>query len=229
MPADVFVINLEERAERWRRTLATFGECENLRLRRFDAHRGTTGRQGCFLSHIGVVELAAQAGLPLVTVFEDDNQLLIDRQEFDTLFGSIMEFLAARTGEWDVFNGSIFFRESDVARIRDLRAVARIGRFQVFETNFMKSLNFAVYSSTVYNHVTGFKDALCSCPADVPPADLIFNDAYRIWSIFPVPVEQRVGYSDTRECVMDRSLGFVNEYLRGRLAQPRYCVQEDHG
>lgn len=79
----VVVINLSHRTDRLREVtdeLAKIGlHFDGQKVRRFDAVKpdrpagfATIGARGCFLSHLGVLELAVEQGWPGVTIVEDD-------------------------------------------------------------------------------------------------------------------------------------------------------------
>jgi GR25 family glycosyltransferase involved in LPS biosynthesis len=67
----VFVINLEDRKDRWAEIQESFRNWP-VQLERIDAVRASPGWKGCFESHKKVVQLAKDKGYPWVLVLEDD-------------------------------------------------------------------------------------------------------------------------------------------------------------
>ena len=83
-----FYINLNRRADR-RKDFEK--ECEQIGIsvERFPAVEHSLGGYGCLQSHIQVLKLARERGYPIVTIFEDDFQFLVSRNEFESILASI--------------------------------------------------------------------------------------------------------------------------------------------
>ena len=85
-----FYINLDERQDR----KAEFEyECTrmNLDVERYPAIRTYPGLSGCSQSHLNVLKLARERNYPEVTIFEDDFEFLITKDQFQTLLLSLPE------------------------------------------------------------------------------------------------------------------------------------------
>jgi len=77
----VYYINLEKRADRrtfMENELSTMG----LSGERFIGIERSPGIVGCGYSHLGVLKLARDLGLPNVLIFEDDFELIVDKATF---------------------------------------------------------------------------------------------------------------------------------------------------
>ncbi len=66
---DIYVINLEERTDRWEKIQKTFSQ---FNLIRFNAIKHNKGSIGCFKSHMEIIKMAKDKGLKNVFVIEDD-------------------------------------------------------------------------------------------------------------------------------------------------------------
>jgi hypothetical protein len=66
---DIYVINLEERKDRWEYIEKNFS---NFNLIRVDAIKKKKGAHGCFLSHIKCIKIAKEKKLKNIIIIEDD-------------------------------------------------------------------------------------------------------------------------------------------------------------
>jgi hypothetical protein len=89
-----FYINLDHRTDR---RSEIEGECARLDVpvERFPARTSITPTHGCALSHLEVLKLARERGLPEVLLFEDDFQFLITREQW-------VDILAHLPADYDV-------------------------------------------------------------------------------------------------------------------------------
>ena len=81
-------INLDHRTDR---RAEIESECARLGVpvERFPARTSVTPSHGCTLSHLEVLKLAKERGLPEVLIFEDDFQFLITREEWTELLAHL--------------------------------------------------------------------------------------------------------------------------------------------
>ena len=100
-------INLDRRADRWRRVSRRFAEHGIARVERFPALDAAAldippgwpeqpGAYGCLMSHLAVVEEARGRGLPRVLIFEDD---AVFAPDFNAKFSQYVRQLPA---DWDM-------------------------------------------------------------------------------------------------------------------------------
>ena len=120
----IYVINLDERIEKWERIKALLDERE-LRGNRFSAINGwrlppetmdelhgnysrrcTKGEVGCLLSHISVLKDACERGFDYIWVLEDDVEFLEDIRQIPLLMKSLSEY----DPEWDILYTDVDYR-----------------------------------------------------------------------------------------------------------------------
>jgi len=79
-----FYINLNRRTDRREQIEA---ECQKMgiSIERFPAIEHWFGGFGCLQSHLAVLKLARERGYPTATIFEDDFQFLVSKDEFEDL------------------------------------------------------------------------------------------------------------------------------------------------
>ncbi len=97
----VYVINLDNRPDRWETIKKTCYSC-GINPQRVSAVKASPGWHGCARSHMKVAELAQSRGEQWYIVMEDDATLSVDN--WRRLVGLMPSLWAAR-GSWDIFNG----------------------------------------------------------------------------------------------------------------------------
>lgn len=122
----VYVINLDERPEKWNRMKALFDK-EGINLNRVSAINGfklshkdkkalsglykvrlTGGQIGCFLSHISVIKDAYERGYNLIWILEDDVEILEDIKQIPNYLINLSKI----DPEWDIFYTDTNMRNS---------------------------------------------------------------------------------------------------------------------
>jgi len=113
----IYVINLEERPEKWERTQKLFS-AQGIKINRFSAINGWKlsheiqkelagpyplrlrgGQLGCLLSHLSIVKDAYEKGYNVIWVLEDDIEFCGDISELPLLLWELSEL----DPHWDVF------------------------------------------------------------------------------------------------------------------------------
>ena len=99
----VFVINLEDRKDRWNEIQQSFKEWPVM-LERIDAVRASPGWKGCIKSHKKAVEHAKNNSYPWVLVLEDDCIPANGKASF-TQFTQLLPYLWQTRDSWELFSG----------------------------------------------------------------------------------------------------------------------------
>jgi glycosyl transferase, family 25 len=121
----VLIINLAHRKDRWQEISEQFAKIgrpiDLQRIQRFDAVRPDSeggfpslGAKGCYMSHLGALKHALNAGAESVLIIEDDLDFVHD---FVTRWSDISRELAHQP--WDFFYGAGRFSTDDVTRVSD--------------------------------------------------------------------------------------------------------------
>lgn len=92
-----YVINLEKNVDRLQLVTSELKKL-GIPFTRFNAIKHENGNIGCCLSHIECLKLAQQKKLPYVMIWEDDNMLVGNREEF---YNKINQFYIT-IKKWDV-------------------------------------------------------------------------------------------------------------------------------
>ncbi len=100
-PVSVYVINLDERSDRWERIKKQCFSCGITPIR-VSAVKASPGWHGCAMSHKKVCELAESKGEPWYVVIEDDAVFTLENWiRFVQLLPKLWEI----RDQWQVFNG----------------------------------------------------------------------------------------------------------------------------
>lgn len=99
---NVYVININERRDRWQHIQDTFND--KLNLIRIEAIVNEFGWIGCYQSHIKCLKIAKELNLDYIIVMEDDC-IPCDINTFHFRFNDIINFLKCNK-EWDIFLGA---------------------------------------------------------------------------------------------------------------------------
>ena len=100
------VINLAHRQDRWKHIAETFSAFP---LKRFDALTHPEGGWvGCLKSHGTLLKQLVEQdknNVGMYTVLEDDCELLLPQEVFESKWEKYKKYLSEHMGEWDLFSG----------------------------------------------------------------------------------------------------------------------------
>jgi len=193
MKYDVYVINLDHRTDRWSNFIKGISQFNSINPIRYSAVKNTQGFVGCALSHINIIEMAKNKGLPYVIVMEDDT-IIIDK-DFDNNINKIIMTLSANN-YWDIFNGNpSCCNEKNGQIVKLLNKDPNIISFE-----FGYTTNFIIYSSRIYDKIIGFKNIYNNCINNrrIAAIDVLLNDVKKCTHL-PYLTCQRSGYSDIEQ------------------------------
>lgn len=143
---DIYVINLENNTDRKELILNSLKSFKNLNIYFFKAIYNPNGAIGCCESHKTLCNYAKNKNLNYIIVFEDDNELLVDTNEFT----NILIKLADNYDKYKIFNG---FPTCNIHKklLDSMKEPAFDPEF-----NFIKfglTTNFIIYTTHVYNEI----------------------------------------------------------------------------
>ena len=110
---EVFVINLDERSDRWSAIEGLCAACD-LHPERVSAVKAVPGWRGCGLSHIACLKLAKERDLPWVLILEDDASFTPDGI---ARFRGLLDYLWDDRPTWQRFNGGPTFPADPVVSL----------------------------------------------------------------------------------------------------------------
>jgi hypothetical protein len=102
-----FYINLNRRTDRREQIEA---ECQKIgiSIERFPAIEHWFGGFGCLQSHLAVLKLARERGYPAVTIFEDDFQFLVTKEEFEDVLSKVPDNFDVLMLSYNLFRGQAY-------------------------------------------------------------------------------------------------------------------------
>lgn len=213
----VFVINLDNRPDRW---LHIQKLCRSVGIHpeRISAVKMSPGWHGCGYSHAKCASLAKERGLPWILVLEDDCTF---SQEDFSRFKAALPWLWNNKDKWEIFNGSMSYPTNITILAPDNNIYKGKG----------KTTNFILYTSVVYDKIIGWKPENNAC-------DIYFKDNLNMVFLYPTIARQLVEYSDIEQREVDYNNIFdeANETIRKAIEaikpQPAppsvYVINLDH-
>jgi hypothetical protein len=173
-PLTVFVINLDERKDRWKR-VSSMLDGLGVQYERFPAVRASPGWVGCGKSHIGVAQEAKRRRLMWVLVLEDD--CIIEPADWKR-FQELLPWLWKKRGEWTLFNGGLTFPKNTEVFDREHKIMSSNGY----------AAHFLLYTPPFYDIISAwdYKD----------PIDVYIDKKVKAIAPYPLIAQQEKGDSD---------------------------------
>jgi GR25 family glycosyltransferase involved in LPS biosynthesis len=147
MMLDIYVINLEERVDRWQHIVKTFGNDFN--LIRVDAIKHNEGWKGCFLSHKKCLQIAKEKKLQNIIVMEDDCDKL-NNNFVDRLY-KIKEYLN-NNDKWYIFLGGTFCTTK-----KNIIKKINYEHDNLFEINYGFCTQLVIYNNKSYDKIIDYE------------------------------------------------------------------------
>jgi hypothetical protein len=187
-PLQALCINLDKQPQKWNDTVKEFANT-GIQLERFSAILHEKGWIGCGESHLAVIRIAMERGLPWVLVVEDDCML---SEDFNERWPAIRKALWDSRDSWDIFLGG----PSHIQGPASLRPNGLIEIENAYSTHFFV-MNASAYART-----------LAWSPEKHGPIDVYYSDSFQIVTAKPLIAIQRPSYSDILEEEVNRNILF---------------------
>lgn len=181
---EAYVINLAHRSDRWTKIQKAF-EGTGLKLNRVEAIKHNNGPYGCAMSHLKVIQLAKDTGLPSVLLLEDD---CLPGDDFKRRWPIVKKWLDTHPEEWEIFNGG----GSVVGECKVYKEIS--SGIYLFKTGEMWHAHFIYVPQRMYDKVLEYPDKGKE-KAD-RYIDHWFNNEFKVLSIYPFLGKTVNGYSN---------------------------------
>ena len=188
-PPTVFVINLDNRPDRWL-NLQKICWSNGIQPIRISAVKASPGWHGCAKSHAKCAAKAKEMGLPWVLVLEDD--CTFSREGWQR-FLSFLPWLWNNRDKWEFFNGGITY----------------VDKIEVFnEKPLLLKANgyaahFILYTDAAYDYIAGWDEKSHG------PCDTYFDVKFKSVACYPLIARQIPNHSDINDSSQDYT-GFFN-------------------
>ena len=205
---EAYVINLDERRDRWEQIQNSFAG-SSIKLNRISAVKHNNGHIGCGLSFMKIIKLAKEKNLKTVLIFEDDNKPL---DNFDDRWNIIKNWLDNNLDKWEIFNGGARFDNWDTItndKIPDSCKTIKLAynidnKEYLFKNDIMVALNWIYVNSSVYDKILEWENnsnKIKNFSLGKHPVDRYITDIKNFNHVFCLPVLalQQNGESDTSE------------------------------
>lgn len=195
MTTKAYVINLDDRKDRWEHIQKEFENIKSVELVRFSALKGKPGIIYCAKSHYEVLKQAFKdPETENVLVFEDDVKLL-NPENFDEEWTKIKKRLDNNTEDWDVFNGGVLYLYAPMYILDDNPLL--------YLTTMGAGGHFMYYSRRAFEK---FPDIMNSISLELWNGfDVYVPNHCKMVSTFPFLATQIVSQSDIDDKIVNRS------------------------
>jgi GR25 family glycosyltransferase involved in LPS biosynthesis len=188
---DLYVINLDERKDRWESILKSFNN-PYFNLIRVSAIKENQGWIGCFKSHIECIKIAKNKGLKNIMVIEDDCIPIDSMDKFIGRLKVVKEFLD-KINDWDIYLGGTV-----MASPFTYKNIISFKNEKFVEFSKAYATHMICYNSKVYDLFLSFQPKL--------PIDEIWHGKINAIVSVPFLVRQLPGFSDINGCMKSDDL-----------------------
>lgn len=145
---DFYVINLDERVDRWEKINKTFSDYNLIRV---SAVKHSEGHIGCFLSHKKCIQYAKDKDMDYIIVLEDDCEPFESKITFDSNLTKIIQFIK-NNDLYDIYLGGVF-KEGWLNSLKKIN----YSELKLFEINFGYCAHFVIYTKKSYDFFLNHK------------------------------------------------------------------------
>jgi len=218
---DAYIINLDSRQDRLDDIIKTFKDID-LDLYKLSAIHDSVGWKGCGYSHVSLVKMAKEKGLPSILIMEDD---CIPRDNFTTVWPKIQAWLDSNLDAWDMYAGGnryYHYHPNEVSST--VIPICAIDKdIKLYYTKFV-SAQFYYLNSSAYDAILAWEDHIESNEGWVP-IDL-WPDMQKLRVITSVPfiTLQKEDYSNIEKVKRDYTQEFyTNENALRKVENNLQC------
>lgn len=206
---DAYVINLEERENKWLQIQEDFKDT-NFNLIRFNAIKDENGHKGCGKSYQALIQMAKEKNMDYIYIFDDDCKPL---DNFNERWIKIKKWLDANNDKWEIFNGGLKTVHGSETNLIDT----------IDENNKIYSIHKGInthmllYKKEVYDRMLEWdydKNWLIDY-------NYINTNKFKTVYVDPALTVQRNGFSNTEKINKENQLGGKKRRTRKRLTKKK--------
>ena len=219
---DAYIINLDSRQDRLDDIIKTFKDID-LDLYKLSAIQDTIGWKGCGYSHVSLVKMAKEKGLPSVLIMEDD---CIPRDNFKEVWPKIQAWLDSNLDKWDMYAGGNRYYASRTDEIKStvIPICAIDSEIKLYYTKFI-SAQFYYLNSSAYDTIISWEDHIQSNNNWVPIDFWPDMQKLRVVSSLPFITLQKEDYSNIEKMRRDYTQQFYdNENALSKVENNLKCT-----
>ena len=200
--SNAYVINLDNRTERWETIKNKFNNSD-IQLNRLSAIKDKNGYYGNAMSFMKAVRFAKENNLETILIFEDDNKPM---SEFNKRWLIIKKWLDNNLDKWEIYNGGARFPDWEQYSIKDRSPYVKETKLKhsidnkefLFTSPQMLALNWVYINKTAYDKVLNW-EVLYKQKKVSDGIDRYLCDTEYFNHVFSIPVLglQESGESDT--------------------------------
>lgn len=180
-----YVINLDERTDRWEQLQQEWKGVFN--LTRISAVKETPGWKGCALSHIKIIQEAKSRSDPHVLVWEDDcSPRNRHPRAILELWNEVLYKLSLHRDKWDIVLGAT----SRALKGGSYNSTLSTKNVKVYDLPHGFTTHWILYNSSCYDRIIEYKNTL-----DTQIDVFIFRE-FNVKVVTPFLAQQRESYSD---------------------------------
>ena len=195
---DTFVINLEERPDRWKSIQKRFRN-KNFKLRRFTPIKDNNPGYSLFLTTIEILKIAKREKLANILIVEDD---CLPVKNFSELWENVKGWLDSHEDNWDIYSGG-------AQNILFPKFVGEAEGVKFYDPIWSTAAHFLYIPARSYskliNHYSTYKYATKIAPILCPD---VHNNLFKTIISHPFVAYQDSGYSNIRKTRRNRKKNF---------------------
>jgi hypothetical protein len=232
MPRQIaYVLNLEERPDRWKAMKKRFHNSEFL-LRRFPAIPHENGAYGNFMTFLKVFRMAKRENLESILILEDD---VVPTRGWESKWRDVKEWLDTHPDAWDIYSGGawggrIFVQDTLESIGLSPTPLGKVGESIIFKYPFITlGAHWMYIPNRSFDKLLNIYSNLQLLPqiSSLWGMDFLHGFFFNIVSSYPFIARQRALYSNITHRVQDRNSFFETSEKRLRRALTRKAREKD--
>ena len=155
-----------------------------LNLNFVEAIKEKPGWIGCLKSHLKIIQIAKEKNLDYVIVLEDDN-VINNKESFNTKLNLIIEFLENNLDKWNIFNAApVINKQSKFTnKYKYLNEI-------FYEITHCSATGFIIYNKNVYNFFLEYNRLIKQKQKNTYKIDMIIFNNFKILTTYPIMCKQ---------------------------------------